>query len=484
MNELWLITGSQHLYGEETLKQVDLDSKVICDYLGEHLDIAVVWKPVVTTPEEITKVLKEAEYQENCIGIITWMHTFSPSKMWISGLAELHKPILHLHTQFNRDLPYDTIDMDFMNLNQSAHGDREHGYLYAKMKKRRKVVVGYWKDEAVIKQIQVFAQAARGWAESKKLKVCRFGDNMRQVAVTDGNKVSAQMKFGWNVDYYGIGDLAIEVGKVRDQDIRKLMESYKGSYQINPKDEDAVREQAKYEIALKGFMNGHGFGALTTNFEDLHGLNQLPGLAVQRLMEAGFGFGAEGDWKTAAMLRVMKVMSGNRATAFMEDYTYHLEPGRECILGAHMLEVCPTIADGPIQIRVEPLSIGGKQPPARMVFEGKSGDAILVSLIELDGRFRLIVAEAEGIKVPKKMPRLPVAGVMWKPKPNFHDGVKAWLLAGGAHHTVISYSLTKEHMVDFARMADIECVVIDDKTDISRLEQDLIVSDLVWERNQ
>ena len=442
----------------------------------------IIWKPVVTTSEEITKVMKEANADDSCIGIITWMHTFSPSKMWIAGLNLLQKPILHLHTQYNEKLPYSSIDMDFMNLNQSAHGDREHGFIYARMRKPGKVVVGYWKSSKTIAQINTWLCACAGFDESKSLSVCRFGDNMREVAVTEGNKVSAEIKLGWSVNGYGIGDLADYINEVSDDEVQELFGQYSDKYEIVSDDIDSIKEQVKYEIAIERFLNDKKAFAFTTTFEDLHGLKQLPGLAVQRLMEKGYGFGGEGDWKTAAMTRIMKVMSENKATSFMEDYTYNFEEGNEMILGAHMLEVCPTIADGKIKIDVQPLGIGGKEAPARMIFDGKSGKAVCVSLIDLGDRFRMIVAEVDGVAVPEKMPHLPVAGVMWKPLPNFYDGAKEWILAGGAHHTTISYTLTKEHMTDLARMLDIECVVIGEDTDINRFETDLLLGDMVWSK--
>ena len=478
--QVWFVTGSQHLYGDEALRCVESDSKEIAEYLNKKAKCSIVFKPVVTTSDNILKLMKEANACDECIGIITWMHTFSPSKMWIAGLGILQKPVLHLHTQYNEKLPYSTIDMDFMNLNQSAHGDREHGFIYARLRKQRKVVVGYWKDEDVISQINVWIQAAIGYDVSKKLKVCRFGDNMRDVAVTEGNKVSAQIKLGWTVDYYGIGDLVEEIDKVTENEVENIFNEYQNKYDIITENIDSVKEQAKYEIALERFMKNIGADALTTNFEDLHGLKQLPGLSIQRLMEKGYGFGGEGDWKTAAMTKILKAMSDNEATSFMEDYTYNLEKGNEMILGAHMLEVCPTVADGKIKIDVQPLGIGNKQPPARMIFDGKSGSAVAVSLIDLGDRFRMIVAEVEAVKTPEKMPNLPVAGVLWKPMPNFYDGVRAWILAGGAHHTVLSFSLTKEHIIDLSRMFNIECVVIDEKINIDEFETKLMIGDMIW----
>lgn len=480
--QVWFIVGSQQLYGEDTLKCVAEDAQKMALYLDEALDCRLVLKPTVKTDSEITSIMSEANTCDECIGVITWMHTFSPSKMWINGLSVLNKPLLHLHTQFNEGLPYDSIDMDFMNLNQSAHGDREHGYIYCAMRKSRKTVVGFWQDERVAAQINAWLAAAAGFAQSRRLKVCRFGDNMRDVAVTDGSRVSAAAKFGWNVSYYGIGDLVEEISLVSNSEAKALYGEYERLYKIVTDDRGAVLEQARYEIALERFLNKNGGCAFTDTFEDLHGLRQLPGLASQRLMEKGCGFGAEGDWKTAALLRLMKVMAGNRATTFMEDYTYDLTPGDEKILGAHMLEVCPSVARGEIRLDVQPLGIGGKQAPARLIFNGMSGDAVAVSLIDLGNRYRMIVAEMECVEVPEPMPKLPVASLMWKPKPNFSDGVRAWLMAGGAHHTVMSFALTSESMADLARMFDIECIVIGKNTDMSRFENDLMLSDFMWSR--
>lgn len=480
MSNVWFVTGSQHLYGDDALKQVAEDSKIIAEYLNDKIGAKVICSQTVTTAAEITKVMREANADDDCVGVITWMHTFSPSKMWIDGLKTITKPILHFSTQFNEALPYDTIDMDFMNLNQSAHGDREHSHIYALMRKSRKEVVGYWKDEEAISEIRTWVSAAKAFAAGSTLKVCRFGDNMRDVAVTDGNKVTTQAKLGWSVDYYGIGDLADEISAVTDNDAEALIEEYKNTYTVVTDDYDAIKEQAKYEIALERFLNKTGCTAFTTNFQDLHGLRQLPGLSAQRLMAKGYGFGAEGDWKTAALTRAMKIMAENDSTAFMEDYTYNLTTGNEAILGAHMLEVCPTIADGEIKLDVQPLGIGGKEPPARLIFNSKAGKAVAVSLVDLGNRLRLICAEVECVSAEKPMPNLPVASAMWKPLPNFKDGVKAWLLSGGAHHSVLSYSLTKEHIIDFARMAGIECVVIDANTNISDFELKLMLGDAAW----
>lgn len=480
MSNVWFITGSQHLYGDETLRQVAEDSKVIAAYLNERIGAEVICPPTVTTAAEITNVMRQANADDECIGVITWMHTFSPSKMWIDGLKTIAKPILHFSTQFNEAIPYDTIDMDFMNLNQSAHGDREHSHIYALMRKSRKEVVGHWQDEDAINEIRTWVSAAKAFSQGSNLRVCRFGDNMRDVAVTEGNKVTTQAKLGWSVDYYGIGDLVEEINSVTDKEADKLIEEYKSAYTFATDDIDAVKEQAKYEIALERFLNKTGCTAFTTNFQDLHGLRQLPGLSAQRLMSKGYGFGAEGDWKTSALTRAMKIMSGNDSTAFMEDYTYNLTKGNEAILGAHMLEVCPTIADGEVKLDVQPLGIGDKEPPARLIFNSKAGKAIAVSLVDLGNRLRFICAEVECVNAEKPMPKLPVASAMWKPMPNFKDGVKAWLLSGGAHHSVLSYSLTKEHIIDYARMAGIECVVIDENTNINDFELKLMLGDVAW----
>ena len=478
----WFITGSQHLYGNEILLQIDKDSQIIADYLNSVLPCKVLFKPVVTTPDEITNICAEANADASCAGIITWMHTFSPSKMWINGLISLTKPLLHLHTQFNRDIPFDTIDMNFMNLNQSAHGDREHGFIGARLRLPRKVVVGYWKSDAVCMDIDIWMRAAIGAKESKSLKVVRFGDNMREVAVTEGDKVEAQIKFGWSVNTYGVGDLVNRIEAVSCEKLDSLIEEYKEKYNIDTDNIESVREQAKYEIALSELFEENHFGAFTTTFEDLHGLKQLPGLACQRMMEKGYGFGGEGDWKTSALLRIMKLMSSGltKGTSFMEDYTYHLEPNNEYILGAHMLEVCPSIASAKPSIEVHPLGIGGKDDPARLVFDGKEGAAICVTLIDMGDRFRMIVNEVDAVKPIKDMPNLPVARAMWKPQPTLSISAAAWIHAGGAHHTVMSYDLTTQHMRDFAEIMGIEFIVIDKDTTISKIQNELLLNDVIW----
>ncbi|MCZ8520783.1 MULTISPECIES: L-arabinose isomerase [Paenibacillus] len=484
----WFVTGSQHLYGPETLKEVDAHSEIIAAGLDRSSGIPyqVVFKPVVTTPEDIRRICIEANSDADCAGIITWMHTFSPAKMWIAGLSELRKPLLHLHTQFNRDIPWDTIDMDFMNLNQAAHGDREYGFIGARMGISRKIVVGYWEDAEVLRRIGSWMRTSVAFAESRTLKVARFGDNMRQVAVTEGDKVEAQIKFGWSVNGYGIGDLVQRVNDVSDAQVRALFDEYTELYDLSAEARAAgairssIEEQARIELGMKAFLEEGGFGAFTTTFEDLHGMKQLPGLAVQRLMEAGYGFGGEGDWKTSALVRLMKIMAGNEGTSFMEDYTYHLEAGNELVLGSHMLEICPTIAATKPKLEVHPLGIGGKADPARMVFDGRSGSAINASIIDMGNRFRLIVNEVEAVQPEQAMPKLPVARVLWKCQPSLRDGVEAWIQAGGAHHTGFSYVVNTENMLDFAEMTGIECVVIDKNTTPVSLRNELRWSDIAW----
>lgn len=483
----WFVTGSQHLYGEETLKQVKNDSIEMVQGLNEQgkFNYTIKFKTILTTAEEISKLFNEANSDELCAGVIGWMHTFSPAKMWIKGLNSFCKPFMHFHTQFNRLIPWENIDMDFMNLNQSAHGGREFGFINTRLRLPRKVVVGYWEEKRVQKQICDFLNVCVAIAESKCLKIARFGDNMRYVAVTEGDKVEAEIKFGWEINGYGIGDLFDIVEQVSKKEVDNLYQIYKNQYSIvdeSEKSMDSIKYQAKLEIALERFLQEGGFGAFTTTFEDLHGLKQLPGLAVQRLMQKGYGFGAEGDWKTAAMTRLIKIMGMKNGcgTSFMEDYTYHMECNNSMVLGAHMLEVCPSIAEGPISILVKPLGIGGKEAPARFVFECKTGNALNTTLIDMGGRMRLIINEVEAVTPPYKMPKLPVAQAMWKPLPSLEEGAKAWILAGGAHHTVYSFDITTEQLEDFAEFMDIETVVINKNTKISEFRTILKISDLVW----
>lgn len=480
----WFIPGSQDLYGPKALEQVEINAKKIADAFDNDTNIPakVICKPVVRNSEEITKVIMDANNDPDCTGIITWMHTFSPSKMWIRGLSLLQKPYLHINTQYNKAIPWDEIDMDFMNLNQSAHGDREHGFIGTRMDISRKVVVGHWSDETVTKKIGSWMRAAIGAYESKKIKVLRLSDNMRDVAVTEGDKVEAEIKLGWSVNHWGIGDLVAKMDKVTDAQIDAQMDDYVDSYQIASKNTAAIRYQAKIEVALREMLEEGEFGAFTTNFQDLYGMEQLPGLAVQNLMKNGYGFGAEGDWKTAAMTRIIKLMSQDKSegTTFMEDYTYSLEPGKEMIMGAHMLEVCPSVSDEKPRIEVHPLSIGGKDDPARLIFNGTKGSAIVVTLIDLGGRFRMIVNDIECVTPENDMPNLPVARVLWKPLPDLATSAEAWILAGGAHHSVLTYAITADEMRDFAEILGIEFIHINSDTNINNLKKELRWNDIAW----
>ncbi len=489
--EIWFVTGSQHLYGEETLRQVAKNSQTIVAGLNKspELPIKIVFKPVLTTPEAIYNLCLDANSDKNCVGLITWMHTFSPAKMWIGGLKILSKPFVHLHTQFNRDIPWDGIDMDFMNLNQSAHGDREFGYICTRMGKRRKVIVGHWQDKNVHKKLGVWIRAALAWQDAQGAKIARFGDNMREVAVTEGDKVEAQIRFGYSVNGYGMGDLVKYVNKITNAKIDKLVKEYESKYDASSSAKKGgekqanLREAAKIELGMRAFLNEGGFKAFTTTFEDLHGLGQLPGLAVQRLMADGYGFGAEGDWKTAALVRAMKVMSiGLKGgTSFMEDYTYHFNPKGMRVLGAHMLEVCESIADGKPKLEVHQLGIGGKDDPPRLVFNVSPGAGLNASIIDMGNRFRLIVNEVDVVKPEKPLPKLPVARVMWIPKPNLEIGAAAWILAGGAHHTGFSKAITSEYMEDFAEIAGLEYLLIDKATKISEFKKELRWNDLYYQ---
>ena len=474
--EIWFVTGSQHLYGEETLNQVAKNSQEIAKGFdaSNHIPVKVVFKPTVKTPAEITALCEAANASKTCIGIITWMHTFSPAKMWIAGLNILNKPLCHLHTQFNAEIPWNDIDMDFMNLNQSAHGDREFGYIMSRMRKKRKVVVGHWKEERVHKKIGIWSRVALGWDEMRNLKVARIGDNMREVAVTEGDKVEAQIRFGFSVNGYDSSDVIEKINAVTDQQVSDLIKIYETDYNLsdNLKADGNMRnslvEAAKIEIGLRAFLDEGGFKAFTDTFENLGDLKQLPGLAVQRLMANGYGFGGEGDWKTAAMVRVMKVMAHGLegGTSFMEDYTYHFTPQKAYVLGSHMLEICPTIADAKPSCEVHPLGIGGKADPVRLVFNSPEGPAINASLVDMGNRFRLIVNEVEAVKPMGDLPKLPVARVLWDAKPDLDIAATTWILAGGAHHTVYSQAITTEYMEDFADITGIELLVIDEDTKV------------------
>jgi L-arabinose isomerase len=481
--EVWFVTGSQHLYGEETLKQVAEHSQTIAKAFNDspNIPVRVVYKPTVKSPEEIYQTMVEANNKATCIGIIAWMHTFSPAKMWIGGLRILQKPLLHLHTQFNRDIPFDAIDMDFMNLNQSAHGDREFGFVMTRMRLERKVVTGHWQSPETLDRINAWTRAAAGWHDWQGARFVRFGDNMRQVAVTEGDKVEAELKFGYSVNTHGVGDLVTTIASISDKAIDALTEEYAEKYALadslrkGNNQHSSLREAARIELGLKTFLENGGFKGFTDTFEDLHGMVQLPGIAAQRLMAAGYGFGGEGDWKTAALVRAMKTMGSGLpgGNSFMEDYTYHFEPGNNLVLGAHMLEICPSIADGRVSCEIHPLGIGGKADPVRLVFNSAAGPAINASVIDMGNRFRLLVNEVEAVAPTHALPRLPVARVLWKPYPDMQTGCTAWILAGGAHHTCYSQNLTAEHLRDFAEMAGIEFVLIGKKADLHQLRNEL-----------
>ncbi|QNL50781.1 L-arabinose isomerase [Olivibacter sp. SDN3] len=492
--EVWFITGSQDLYGPETLAQAATHAQEIAQYLSDHstIPVKVVYKPIVKNSEEIFDTISQANTSRECIGLITWMHTFSPAKMWIRGLDVLKKPLLHLHTQFNRDIPWDAIDMDFMNLNQSAHGDREFGFIVSRMRINRKVVTGFWQDEEVINKINIWTRAAAAWNDWQGAKFVRFGDNMRNVAVTDGDKVAAEMKFGFSVNTYAIGDLVAAINKVTDDQVNSLVTQYEQCYLLaeNVQKGGALRQHvidaARIELGLKTFLEKGGFKGFTDSFEDLHGMVQLPGIAVQRLMEQGYGFAGEGDWKTPALVRACKVMASGLkgANAFMEDYTYHFDPANMMVLGSHMLEVDASLAKEKPRLEVHPLGIGGKADPARLVFNSSGGPALNASLIDMGNRFRLIVNTVEGIDVEQQLPKLPVARVFWKPLPDMKTACTAWIYAGGAHHTVYSQNLTSEYLEDFARIADIEFVKIDHHTQLDRFENELKWSEVYYQLHQ
>jgi len=474
--EIWFVTGSQHLYGDETLNQVADDSKAIVNGLNEskHLPLKIVWKDTVKTADEITDICQEANANKNCIGIVAWMHTFSPAKMWIKGLSLLKKPLCHLHTQFNAEIPWGKIDMDYMNLHQSAHGDREFGFMMSRMRKKRKVIVGHWKTDRVQQKLGIWSRVVLGWDELQHLKVARIGDNMRNVAVTEGDKVAAEMKFGMAVNGYDSSEVVAHIDKISEEKVNDLLKKYDADYNLSEdlkeggSQRDSLVDAAKIELGLRSFLDEGGFKAFTDTFENLGKLKQLPGIAVQRLMADGYGFGAEGDWKTAALLRAMKVMAVGleEGTSFMEDYTYHFTPQKSYVLGSHMLEICPSIADAKPTCEVHPLGIGGKEDPVRLVFNAPKGEALNASLIDMGNRFRLIVNEVEAVAPEADLPNLPVARVLWDAKPNLEIAATSWILAGGAHHTVYTQALTTEFLEDFADIAGIELLVIDEKTSI------------------
>ena len=488
--EVWFISGSQHLYGPETLEQVAVHSQAIVKALNDAATIPVKlsFKPVLKVADEISQLVLEANSNKNCVGIIAWMHTFSPAKMWIAGLRSLQKPLAHLHTQFNRDLPWAEIDMDFMNLNQSAHGDREFGFIGSRLRLERKVIVGHWQDEDVHARIAAWSRAACAWADAQGARFARFGDNMREVAVTEGDKVNAQMRLGYSVNGYGVGDLVKVMNEVSESDIDLLIEEYADLYAIMPalgpggEHQQSLREGAKIELGIRRFLEAGNFKGFTTTFEDLHGLAQLPGLGPQRLMADGYGFAGEGDWKTAALVRAMKVMAAGlpKGTSFMEDYTYHLSPDGMKVLGAHMLEICPSIADGKPALEVHPLGIGGKADPVRLVFDSKTGPAVNASIIEMGNRLRMVVNLVDAVPTDAPLPKLPVARALWIPQPDLKVAAAAWIYAGGAHHTGFSFDLTAEHLEDFAEMAGMEFLLIDKDTKISSFKKELRWNDLYY----
>ncbi len=481
--EAWFVTGSQHLYGEETLKQVEEHAKIIAASINDApgTPVKVLFKAVVKTPEEIYAVCQEANVSTNCIGLITWMHTFSPSKMWIAGLKALQKPLAHLHTQYNRDIPWGDIDMDFMNLNQSAHGDREFGFMLTRMRISRKVIVGHWQDPTVLEQLNVWSRVAAAWHSMQGARIVRFGDNMRQVAVTEGDKVEAQLVFGYSVNTHGVGDLVKVIGETTDAEIDRLIQEYEDLYEVAAplrKGGDqyaSLREAAKIETGMRRFLEAGNFVGYTDTFEDLHGMAQLPGIASQRLMAEGYGFGGEGDWKTSALVRTMKVMGAGLkgGNSFMEDYTYHFDPSDPQVLGSHMLEICPSIASNKPKVQVHPLGIGGKADPVRLVFNSAAGSAINVSVIDMGNRFRIIVNEVEAVEPRYDLPKLPVARVLWKPLPDMRTACASWILAGGAHHTCYSQNLTAEYLQDFAEIAGVEFVLIGKDTNLYQLKNEL-----------
>jgi L-arabinose isomerase len=489
--QLWFLTGSQHLYGDDTLKQVAKNSQQIAEALDGYgkLPAQVVHKPILTGPESIQEVCLAANAAPECVGVITWMHTFSPAKMWIGGLTRLQKPLAHLHTQFNRELPWGEIDMDFMNLNQSAHGDREYGFIGSRLRLNRKVVVGHWQDPEVVEELTGWARAALALAESRKLKIARLGGmNMREVAVTGGDRVEAQIQLGWSVNGYGVGDLVAPIAEVSDAAVDRLLKEYDDSYALaaplkrGGERHENLRDAARQEIAMRSFLEEGGFGAFTTTFEDLHGLKQLPGLACQRLMADGYGFGAEGDWKTAALVRLGNVMTAGRpgGVSFMEDYTYHLVKGQERVLGAHMLEVSPSIADGKPSLEIHPLGIGGKDDPPRLVFSARPGPAVNTTLVDMGGRMRMIVAELDVVTPEQAMPKLPTARAVWIPRPDFKRGAQGWIEAGGAHHAAFCQAVSSDEWEDFAAMAGLEVVRLGADLDLRSLRNELRWNDLAF----
>ena len=492
-HEIWFITGAQLLYGGETVQQVDAHSTAMVKGFNKirHLPVKVVYKGTVNSAAEITERFQEANNSEKCIGIMTWMHTFSPAKMWIHGLKALKKPLLHLHTQFQQEIPWSEIDMDFMNLNQSAHGDREFGYIMARMNKPRKIVVGHWQDSSVHERIAVWMRVCTAWNDAQTMRILRFGDNMNNVAVTDGDRVEAEMRLGYHVDYYPVGDLAAEVAWISDTEIDILVGEYETEYDFAPEaakggsKHQQVREAARIEAALRKILQTTGAKAFTTNFDALHGLNQLPGLATQRLMNDGYGFGAEGDWKTAALVRTMKVMAEELpgGTSFLEDYVYHFQ-GKGAILQAHMLEICPSIAASKPRLEVHPLGIGGKADPARLVFTAHEGTGVAATIVDMGNRFRMIVNQVDCVKPEADLPKLPVARAFWTPQPDLKTAAHMWILAGGTHHTAFSYSLSREYLEDYAEIAGIEMLRIGSETTMVEFRNQMRINDVYYAFNR
>ncbi|MCF2497972.1 L-arabinose isomerase [Dyadobacter chenhuakuii] len=481
--EIWFITGSQDLYGADTLRQVAEHAQIISKHFDEsaQMPVRTVFKPVVKSSEEIFNIMQDANVAKNCIGIVAWMHTFSPAKMWIRGLQIMQKPLLHLHTQFNRDIPWANIDMDFMNLNQSAHGDREFGFMMTRMRLNRKVIVGHWQEQHIIEDLAKWTRVAAARHDMKGAKFVRFGDNMREVAVTDGDKVAAEMTFGFSVNTYAVGDLVAVINQVSEQEVGLLIDEYESLYDLadgirkGDGRHQALWDAARIELGLKYFLEDGNFKGYTNTFEDLHGMKQLPGIGSQRMMAAGYGYAGEGDWKTSAMVRALKVMGSGLAggNSFMEDYTYHFDPANNLVLGSHMLEICPSIACGRPSCEIHPLGIGGKEDPVRLVFNAAAGPAINVSLVDMGNRFRILVNEVEAVEVTEALPKLPVARVLWKPAPDMATGCAAWIYAGGAHHTVYSQNLTTDHIEMLAEMTGVELVVIDKNTSLRQLKNEL-----------
>jgi L-arabinose isomerase len=492
--EVWFVTGSQHLYGPKTLETVAEHSREIAAALGasEAIPVRVVFKPVLTTPDSIRELCLEANSSKNCIGLITWMHTFSPAKMWIAGLTSLKKPFLHLHTQYNSEIPWSSIDMDFMNLNQAAHGDREYGFIGSRLRLNRKVVVGHWTDDCVQAEIGIWVRAACAWADWQGARVARFGDNMRDVAVTEGDKVEAQIQLGYDVYGYGVGDLVKSIQNATDDEVRKMIEAYLDEYDVVPalqpggEKHASLVEGARIEVGLRNFLSAGNFKAFTTTFEDLHGVAQLPGLAVQRLMRDGYGFGAEGDWKTSALVRAMKVMGEGLkgGVSFMEDYTYHFSASGDKVLGAHMLEICESIASNKPKLEILPLSIGGKADPVRLIFDANIGPAVGASIMDMGQRFRIVANVVDVVPTDEPLPNLPVARALWLPRPNLKVAAAAWIFAGGAHHTSFSYSVTAEHLCDFTEMAGVEFLLIDENTRVDEFKDKLRWNDLYYHLNR